>query len=1185
MYIKEYLLIFLTAIFWPFVAAAQSHLVKPEQLQSVVPPSPNAAALGKFGEIPVGTYNGIPDINVPIYTINSGKLQLPINLSYHAGGIRVEESPSLVGLGWSITVPGAVVKQTRGLPDELPTIGFRATRPEVYRFINNEMSVSERNYFLQQVEGGFLDTEPDLYTYNINGQSGTFFYDASNTIVTIPKSTLIISEYGNGWRIIDNSGIQYTFSNAEQTLATPSTSISGGGAYDPYLSYTSWFITSIENLKAANDNISFEYETYTNNFITLSSQTFYVSNSRNSGCPQKPPSSFYSTNVVTSQRLLRIVFKGGEVLFNKSTTARLDMLDDFWLDNIVVRNSSHSFIKKIQFEYHFAESAGIEAVLGDAKQYYRRLVLDKVHFKDGTNNVSGKYLFEYQNMALPSRLSYDQDLWGYHNAAGNEGKFVPSTVLPPIAGDIRPVNMVNANRLINNTAAQHGMLSRITYPTGGYTEFEFEGNQAYTSKYYQTSFQQGNAAAGTSINEGEEITYSPQFVLGNCGSCDLQGSVSCTITYSNSGTNAQSLDYPRIDLYNSSGYYAPITSSGIVCLPPGTYYIKIDRTGVTDPDRIANAFASIQFSLCNAIVVGESTFYNIETGGQRIKTIKSYDLNGKIAGTKSYSYIEPGTGRSSGRLVNFANYTAATTQLVNVPIGNGQSQTISCEYISISSSANHPFASTKGSTTGYGYVKEVVGQNSEGGMTEYFYTTADTYPDVVNSSFPFPPSTSMDWQRGHLTAEIKSAKENGSQNTVWKKVQEKIVTYAEQGITTLFGLKTGQKFYPLDAGGTSYLEGTSYAVKTGWFVPTSENVINYDESNPALIQNFQSEFEYNESNFQVRKISSDAHVGKIINKTLYPTDYTTVPASNNEENKGIIRLIEFNLKNIPIEEYSIRKGPDNVEYVVAGKLTTYMPDRPYPFKVYNLEISSPLPLTSFVPSSINSNGQFVKSVYYKLALEYNYNTYGNLISAKKADDMSTTYVWDYANQYPIAEAPNANAGMIAYTSFEADGVGGWSGISSAGIQDDATAPMGMKCYNLAAGNISISGLPEIQPGGYVISYWVKNGNYLPNIGAVRAGRTYQRGSDTWKYFEHKIGYDVTAITLVGNVVIDELRLYPTQAYMTTYSYEPLVGLRTKCDINNRFSFYEYDSFGRLKLIRDEENNIIKTFEYKVKSDQ
>src|SRR5689334_7088556 len=88
------------------------------ELRNVVPPSATVASLGKYGEIPVSPYTGIPNISIPLYEIKDGPLNVPISLSYHAGGIRVEEVAPAVGLGWALNAGGIVGRQQRGRPDE-----------------------------------------------------------------------------------------------------------------------------------------------------------------------------------------------------------------------------------------------------------------------------------------------------------------------------------------------------------------------------------------------------------------------------------------------------------------------------------------------------------------------------------------------------------------------------------------------------------------------------------------------------------------------------------------------------------------------------------------------------------------------------------------------------------------------------------------------------------------------------------------------------------------------------------------------------------------------------------------------------------------------------------------------------------------------------------------------------------
>jgi len=85
----------------------------------------------------------------------------------------------------------------------------------------------------------------------------------------------------------------------------------------------------------------------------------------------------------------------------------------------------------------------------------------------------------------------------------------------------------------------------------------------------------------------------------------------------------------------------------------------------------------------------------------------------------------------------------------------------------------------------------------------------------------------------------------------------------------------------------------------------------------------------------------------------------------------------------------------------------------------------------------------------------------------------------------------------------------------------------------------------------------------------------------WRLYQHQIT-GATALTVAGSGLIDELRLYPKGALMSTVSYKQGIGKVAECDANNRILYYEYDALGRLKTTRDQNRNIIKTYEYNYK---
>src|SRR5262249_36850367 len=133
---------------------------------------------------------------------------------------------------------------------------------------------------------------------------------------------------------------------------------------------------------------------------------------------------------------------------------------------------------------------------------------------------------------------------------------------------------------------------------------------------------------------------------------------------------------------------------------------------------------------------------------------------------------------------------------------------------------------------------------------------------------------------------------------------------------------------------------------------------------------------------------------------------------------------------------------------------------------------------------------------------------------------------------------------------------------------------GTKAYFLSGGNITRQNLTT--GTAYLITYWKRDSTGTVTVNSGNGVQVASRNG--WILYSHEIT-GASTITVSGTAVIDELRLYPKTAQMSTLTYLPMMGVQSQCDPNNKIIYYEYDDFGRLSFIRDEDKNILKRFCY------
>jgi YD repeat-containing protein len=367
----------------------------------------------------------------------------------------------------------------------------------------------------------------------------------------------------------------------------------------------------------------------------------------------------------------------------------------------------------------------------------------------------------------------------------------------------------------------------------------------------------------------------------------------------------------------------------------------------------------------------------------------------------------------------------------------------------------------------------------------------------------------------------------------------------------------------------TYTYGFSYNTwTTVWTFPISQQSVQYDLKGDSIVNTVN--FNFNTATRNLSSTQQGTSDGQTITqKFKYPEDYTSGLTGN---------MVSARVLSPVIEKQTWMKRDASDSALISGTITVFDQTIYKPITAYSIETTSPISALSNETKTGNLYNTILSDSRYIMKSQLQYDLNNNPSTSTKSADMNISYLWDYRHAQPIAEVSNAAQTDIAYTSFEADGFGNWVFTGSANL--DNTSPTGNSCYNIGqtSGTITKSGLTSAT--SYLVSYWIKGTTSLSITGTVAGYPVKGKTINGWTYFEHKIsGQTSCTVSGTGAVYIDELRLYPYAAQMKTFTYTPLIGKSSQCDADNRITYYQYDGFGRLKVLLDQDHNIVKTYQY------
>jgi hypothetical protein len=458
------------------------------QAKQVIPPSPIAAELGKYGNVPISLFTGTPNVSIPLCELKGNLLSLPVSLSYNASGFKPEELASWVGSGWSLNAGGVVTRSVLGNPD----ISVNYFNAEFPLTPPDNLDIFPYYNFMNNVQSGLLETQPDIYYYNFTGHTGKFLLNPDQSVFKKKRDMLIITSgilsTPSNFSITDDHGIQYIFSDSETTTLIPNDAGQSSGGY---VFPSSWFLTK---MKTADDNEEIDFDYYTtstqqtmnpnDNSNQFASYTFESGNYE-PACKSSPSinggNSVPPTSLIIRKFLKRAtLYKGGVEIgyvdFISSVGNRQDsgFSEDRILNQVILYSVLNGIAQPVK-QYNLTYSYFVNGV----NKMLRLDAVQEVAIDSQTASVP-PYQFTYNTtIALPDRFTMSIDHWGFFNNSGNTS-LVPSQI---VFGDNG--GLVNAGKTSNREPSLAGssctLLNKIQYPTGGYTTFDYELNAAKNS--------------------------------------------------------------------------------------------------------------------------------------------------------------------------------------------------------------------------------------------------------------------------------------------------------------------------------------------------------------------------------------------------------------------------------------------------------------------------------------------------------------------------------------------------------------------------------------------------------------------------------------------------------------------------------------------------------------------------------
>jgi hypothetical protein len=443
------------------------------------PKSPEVKGLFDFSPYSVDHSSGSANIDIPLYSIESGRIKVPISVSYHTGGIRVQDIASMIGLGWNLNFGYCV--QVHEEETKIYPYSTKLYKTELAALGATSRGVSWVKEMVNSADGYYRSMHT-IYDFNCGTFSGTFYYDDNNQLQLLSADDNVKIEAINyaesasvmsGFKITTPEGIEYIFDKRETTWSQEQ-------SYPGTTPQTNAFWVSKITDLISGDIVQFTYnekDPYYSYQNESYSRIFQANDGASWGFPGETIRSIPFK--VQSLQIASIGFTGGYINF-ASSKDRLD-IDKTRITGMSIYSNGipNTEVNTIKFN---------QSYFGSGDKYNRRLRLDSVTFSGTQNSLANNYRFEYDPTSLPpyrqtdnsrEHNSYSVDYWGFYNGYTGGDGLISKKILQDffVSKGWNKSLQFTTDRSANPSFTKACVLNKVIYPTGGYAQFDYENHQ------------------------------------------------------------------------------------------------------------------------------------------------------------------------------------------------------------------------------------------------------------------------------------------------------------------------------------------------------------------------------------------------------------------------------------------------------------------------------------------------------------------------------------------------------------------------------------------------------------------------------------------------------------------------------------------------------------------------------------